>query len=119
MSLHDDLSRLAHEHEDLAEAIDEVLQPVGVLMDRMSWKGPHRDRVQAELGAMRRGTGTVSGSLRERAVLLRGAAAAVPPTPTPGISQPPSPADLVRGVLRQMSPVGPVVSDVLSRYGLL
>ncbi|GIH63418.1 hypothetical protein [Microbispora siamensis] len=117
MSLHDDLSRLAHEHEDLAEAIDEVLQPISALMDRMRWKGPHRDRVQAELGAMRRGTRTVSGTLRERAVLLRGAAAAVPRTP--GIPQPLSPEDLLRGVLRQMSPVGPVVSDVLSRYGVL
>ncbi|SIQ52488.1 hypothetical protein SAMN05421833_102355 [Microbispora rosea] len=118
MSLHDDLSRLAHEHEDLAEAIDEVLQPVSALMDRMEWKGPHRDRVQAELGAMRRGTGTVSGSLRDRAVLLRGAAAAVPRTLTPGIP-PPSPQDLLGGVLRQMSPVGPALSDVLSRYGVL
>ncbi|MEU8172784.1 hypothetical protein AB0C14_07900 [Microbispora hainanensis] len=102
----------------MAEAIDEVLQPVSALMDRMRWKGPHRDRVQAELGAMRRGTGTVSGSLRERAVLLRGAAAAVPRTPAPGIPQP-SPEDLLRGVLRQMSPVGPAISDALSRYGLL
>ncbi|GAB3886792.1 hypothetical protein GCM10027612_24480 [Microbispora bryophytorum subsp. camponoti] len=110
---------MAHEHEDLAEAIEEVLQPVSALVDRMPWKGPHRDRVQAELGAMRRGTGTVSGSLRERAVLLRGAAAAVPRTLTPGIPQPPSPEDLLRRVLRQMSPVGPVVSDVLSRYGVL
>ncbi|WP_182898759.1 hypothetical protein [Microbispora sp. H10830] len=75
MSLRDDLIRLAHEHEDLAEAIDKVLQPVGALMDRMPL--------------------------------------------TPGIPQPLSPEDLLREVLRQMSPVGPVVSDVLSRYGAL
>ncbi|GAB3156417.1 hypothetical protein GCM10027161_63060 [Microbispora hainanensis] len=103
----------------MADAIDEVLQPVSTLMDRMRWNGPHRDRVQAELGAMRRGTGAVSGSLRERAVLLRGAAAAVPRTPTPGIPQPLSPENLLRGILRQMSPVGPAISDVLSRYGLV
>ncbi|WP_432930298.1 hypothetical protein ACQPZZ_07915 [Microbispora sp. CA-135349] len=105
----------------MAEAIDEVLQPVGTLMDRMQWKGPHRDRVQAELGAMRRGTGAVSGSLRERAAALRGAAAAVTDTVTPELPLQSlmSRQDLLRKVLRQISPVGPIVVDVFARYDIL
>jgi hypothetical protein len=75
MSRHDDLMRLACEAEDLAEALEGVLTPVDTMVGRMTWSGPHRDRVQVELGTMIRITGTIAERLRDRAELLRRTAA--------------------------------------------
>ncbi|MEU8265814.1 hypothetical protein AB0B89_01500 [Sphaerisporangium sp. NPDC049002] len=66
--------RLAHEADDLAEAVEDVLKPVHDTVARMRWNGPHHDRVRAELGTMTQATGTVASRLRERAEVFRRAA---------------------------------------------
>ncbi|MFB9248260.1 hypothetical protein ACFFWE_08475 [Sphaerisporangium melleum] len=76
MSQYDEFIRLAHEADDLAEAVEEVLKPVHDMLGRMRWNGPHRDRVQTEMGSMAQATGTVASRLRERAELFRQAAEA-------------------------------------------
>lgn len=128
MSLNTDLVRLADEHEDLAAAIDEVLKPVGETVNRMRWKGPHRDRVLAELAAMRRTVGTVVDDLRRRARLLRHAAATIPDDVLVGhpvfIHLPElreqllkERDELLKNLRRQLTPMGSVVSEVLARHG--
>lgn len=129
MSLADDLARLAYEHEDLAAAIDEVLKPVNETINRMRWKGPHRDRVQAELAAMRRTIGVVVDSLRDRARLLRHAAATIPDprfVGQPVFIQLPELREqllkerdeLLKNLRRQLTPMGTAVSEVFVKHGV-
>lgn len=132
MSLYDDLVRLAHEHQDLAEAIDELLKPVGDSIGRMSWKGPHHDRVRSELGTMTRNARLVAESLRGRAKLIRDAAFNTPdigrdallalggPLGRAMINQAPAedPIVLLRTLQRQLTPMGPAVSAVFAEHGV-
>ncbi|MFC0862779.1 hypothetical protein ACFHYQ_10780 [Sphaerimonospora cavernae] len=132
MSLRDDLLRLAHEHQDLAEAIEELLKPVNDSVGRMRWKGPHQDRVRTELGTMTRNARVVAESLRGRAKLIRDAAINIPdigrdallalggPVGRSMINQAPAedPLVLLRALQQQLTPMGPAVSEVLARHGV-
>ncbi|GIH72929.1 hypothetical protein Mth01_51820 [Sphaerimonospora thailandensis] len=132
MSLRDDLLRLAHEHQDLAEAIEELLKPVNDSVGRMCWKGPHRDRVRTELGTMTRNARVVAESLRGRAKLIRDAAFNIPdngrdallalggPVGRSMINQAPAedPLVLLRALQQQLTPMGPAVAEVFARHGV-
>ncbi|MET8154857.1 hypothetical protein ABZT47_00710 [Sphaerisporangium sp. NPDC005289] len=96
--------RLAHEADDLADAVQDVLKPVQDTVARMRWNGPHRDRVWAELGTMSQATGTVASRLRERAEILRRAAE----VSRSGLER--LPEDILEGIL------GPGAGVLYDRY---
>ncbi|MBX6382138.1 MAG: hypothetical protein IRZ07_04055 [Microbispora sp.] len=125
---------MAYEHRDLAEAIEEVLKPVGESIGRMQWKGPHRDRVQSELGTVTRTVRTVAEVLRDRAQLIEKAAAQVPdgsivkdawrvlegPTGWGTIAREHFTDPLVplRTLHQQLTPMGPTVAEFFAEHGI-
>ncbi|GGO12258.1 hypothetical protein GCM10010116_24600 [Microbispora rosea subsp. aerata] len=136
---YDDLMRLAHEHQDLAEAIEEVLKPIGPSIDRMQWKGPHRDRVRTEVGTMTQNAHKVAEALRNRAKLIASAAVLAPGsllsaglTPIladlggalvgavgqPGKENSADPLLQLRTLHQQLTPMGSKVAAFFAQHGI-